>query len=72
MGNVFPTETRLHRRYDLKGSTYGRTAGVKLTDPNATLKASLPRASVCHRCLIPRNFTHRPLGCSLRCRGTLQ
>lgn len=38
MGNVFPTETRLHQKYDLKGSTYGRTAGLKRSDPNATLK----------------------------------
>ncbi|KAK9815589.1 hypothetical protein WJX72_006406 [[Myrmecia] bisecta] len=39
MGNVFPTDVRLHRKYDLKGSTYGRTAGPKkLADPNAILK----------------------------------
>lgn len=25
MGNVLPSDLRLHRRYDLKGSTYGRT-----------------------------------------------
>ena len=39
MGNVFPTDVRLHRKYDLKGSTYGRTAGAKMSDPNIILKA---------------------------------
>ena len=39
MGNVFPTEVRLHRKYDLKGSTHGRTAGSrKYTEPDAILK----------------------------------
>jgi hypothetical protein len=39
MGNVFPTEVRLHRKYDLKGSTHGRTAGPDaLTAPNTILK----------------------------------
>jgi hypothetical protein len=38
MGNVFPTETKMHRKYDLKGSTYGRTAGVKKDLPGAILK----------------------------------
>ena len=38
MGNVFPTDVRLHRKYDIKGSTYGRTAGSKIADPNAILK----------------------------------
>lgn len=43
MGNVFPTDTRLHRKYDLKGSTYGRTAGsAALSDPNAVLKVCAP------------------------------
>jgi len=27
MGNVFPTDVDLHRRFDIKGSTHGRTAG---------------------------------------------
>ncbi|CAK0741103.1 hypothetical protein CVIRNUC_001300 [Coccomyxa viridis] len=39
MGNVFPTEVRLHRKYDLKGSLHGRTAGVrKFTEPDTILK----------------------------------
>ncbi len=33
MNNVFRTELDLHRKFDLKGSTYGRTAGPK---PGAT------------------------------------
>ena len=46
MGNVFPTDVRLHRKYDLKGSTYGRTAGLKMADPNAILKVG--GAARCH------------------------
>lgn len=39
MGNVLPTEKRMHRKYDLKGSTYKRTVGrEKRNDPGATLK----------------------------------
>jgi hypothetical protein len=40
MGNVLPSHLRLHRRYDLKGSTYGRTAGEEelRRNPHATLK----------------------------------
>ncbi|KAK9868987.1 hypothetical protein WJX84_003964 [Apatococcus fuscideae] len=38
MGNCLPTDVRLHRKYDLKGSTYGRTAGMKAQNPNAILK----------------------------------
>ncbi|BDA48811.1 probable phosphatidylinositol 4-phosphate 5-kinase 1 [Coccomyxa sp. Obi] len=39
MGSVFPTEVRLHRKYDLKGSTHGRTVGSKkLTHPSTCLK----------------------------------
>lgn len=38
MGNVFPTDVRLHRRYDLKGSTLGRTSARKAGDPNTVLK----------------------------------
>ena len=41
MGNVFPYDVPLHRKYDLKGSTYGRTAGKKLSSPGAMLKASM-------------------------------
>ena len=40
MGNVFPTDVRLHRRYDLKGSTLGRTSARKAGDPNTVLKVS--------------------------------
>ena len=39
MGNVLTTEKRMHRKFDLKGSTYKRTIGKeRLQDPNATLK----------------------------------
>ena len=40
MGNVLPSDVRLHRKYDLKGSTYGRTAGIeaRVTNPHCTLK----------------------------------
>ncbi len=39
MGNVLPTEKRMHRKFDLKGSTYKRTVGKeRLQDPEATLK----------------------------------
>lgn len=41
MGNCLPTDVRLHRKYDLKGSTYGRTAGMKAQNPNAILKVTL-------------------------------
>ena len=41
MGNVFPTDVRLHRRYDLKGSTLGRTSARKAGDPNTVLKVNL-------------------------------
>ena len=40
MGNVLPSEIRMHRKYDLKGSTYKRTVGIerRATDPSAVLK----------------------------------
>lgn len=40
MGNVLPSNKRMHRKYDLKGSTYKRTAGKEKMDsePGATLK----------------------------------
>ena len=38
MGNVFPTETKMDRRFDLKGSSHGRTAGPKKDGPNVILK----------------------------------
>ncbi|KDD71632.1 phosphatidylinositol-4-phosphate 5-kinase, partial [Helicosporidium sp. ATCC 50920] len=39
MGNVFPTDLRLHRKYDLKGSALGRTSlPAGLSDPWAMLK----------------------------------
>lgn len=38
MGNVFPTETKMDRRFDLKGSSHGRTAGSKKDTPDAILK----------------------------------
>jgi len=39
MGNVFQTEARMHRKFDLKGSTHGRTAGARAAAPAAILKA---------------------------------
>ena len=48
MGNVFPTEVRLHRKYDLKGSLHGRTAGVrKFTEPDTILKVQLHELPSC-------------------------
>ena len=40
MGNVLPTDRRLHRKYDLKGSTWRRTIGPerRAADAHATLK----------------------------------
>ncbi|KAF4362174.1 phosphatidylinositol 4-phosphate 5-kinase 8 isoform X1 [Cannabis sativa] len=38
MGNMFFTELRIHRRYDLKGSTQGRTTDQDKVDQNTTLK----------------------------------
>ena len=39
MGNVFPTDVHLHRKYDLKGSTFGRTVGAgKFGERNSVLK----------------------------------
>ena len=40
MGNVFSTDLLLHRKYDLKGSTQGRTArvGGKVEDGSTILK----------------------------------
>jgi hypothetical protein len=43
MGNVFQTEARMHRKFDLKGSTHGRTAGARTADPAAILKARARR-----------------------------
>ncbi|XP_028963175.2 phosphatidylinositol 4-phosphate 5-kinase 8-like isoform X1 [Malus domestica] len=38
MGNMFCTELRIHRRYDLKGSTIGRCTDKDKIDENTTLK----------------------------------
>lgn len=38
MGNMFYTELRIHRRYDLKGSSYGRSTNKEKINQNATLK----------------------------------
>ncbi|XP_043721609.1 phosphatidylinositol 4-phosphate 5-kinase 8-like isoform X2 [Telopea speciosissima] len=38
MGNMFCTELRIHRRYDLKGSTQGRCTNKHEIDENTTLK----------------------------------
>jgi hypothetical protein len=51
MGSVFPTEVRLHRKYDLKGSTQGRTVGAKkLSNPDTCLKVCAPHF---HPILVP-------------------
>ncbi|XP_077244556.1 phosphatidylinositol 4-phosphate 5-kinase 9-like isoform X2 [Tasmannia lanceolata] len=38
MGNMFCTELRIHRRFDLKGSSLGRSANKIEIDENTTLK----------------------------------
>ncbi|KAK3036393.1 hypothetical protein RJ639_032162 [Escallonia herrerae] len=38
MGNMFCTELRIHRRFDLKGSSLGRSADKVEIDENTTLK----------------------------------
>ncbi|KAG6484095.1 hypothetical protein ZIOFF_060889 [Zingiber officinale] len=38
MGNMFRTELRIHRRYDLKGSSIGRCTGMHKTNGITTLK----------------------------------
>ncbi|CAL2236346.1 unnamed protein product [Prunus armeniaca] len=38
MGNMFCTELRIHRRYDLKGSSIGRSTNKDKIDENTTLK----------------------------------
>lgn len=38
MGNVFCTELRIHRRFDLKGSSQGRSADNVEIDENTILK----------------------------------
>ena len=39
MGNVFPSDVALHRKFDIKGSTHGRTAGpAAASTPGAVLK----------------------------------
>ncbi|KAL2904552.1 Phosphatidylinositol 4-phosphate 5-kinase 8 [Bienertia sinuspersici] len=38
MGNMFYTELRIHRRYDLKGSSHGRWTSKEKINQNATLK----------------------------------
>lgn len=38
MGNMFKTELRIHRRYDLKGSCQGRITNKDHIDEGTTLK----------------------------------
>ena len=38
MGNMFCTELRVHRRYDLKGSSIGRVTNKDKIDQTTTLK----------------------------------
>jgi 1-phosphatidylinositol-4-phosphate 5-kinase len=38
MGNMFCTELRIHRKYDLKGSTQGRSTKKQNINENTTLK----------------------------------
>lgn len=38
MGNMFCTELRIHRRYDLKGSSHGRYTDKDKIGENTTLK----------------------------------
>lgn len=38
MGNMFYTELRIHRRYDLKGSSHGRFTSKEKINQNPTLK----------------------------------
>jgi 1-phosphatidylinositol-4-phosphate 5-kinase len=42
MANIFPSGLQMHTKFDIKGSTEGRTAGVKLDlanpDPSVIFK----------------------------------
>lgn len=38
MGNVVSTDSWIHRRFDLKGSSQGRSADKEETDESTTLK----------------------------------
>lgn len=38
MGNIFCSELRIHRRYDLKGSSQGRSTNKREIDECTTLK----------------------------------
>ena len=49
MGNVFPSDVKLHRRYDLKGSTFGRTAAKKAGNPNTVLKVIMGRRGLAYQ-----------------------
>jgi hypothetical protein len=61
MGNLFNTDLLIHRRFDLKGSTVGRTCGVEARqsdDCNVILKVKSPSrfdllqaasSTVCHQ-----------------------
>lgn len=71
MGNVFPTDTRLHRKFDLKGSTYGRTAGARRNDPSATLKASRPLLLLTETPQSRRKVTHADV-CVHACVGHIE
>ena len=60
MGNVFPTEVRLHRKYDLKGSLHGRTAGPrKFTEPDTILKVRLHKLQSCTATALCLSFNIR-------------
>lgn len=66
MGNMFCTELRIHSRFDLKGSTVGRTTNQDEINQNTTLKdQDLPYEFHMDKLLRESLFTCVPFFCSL-------
>lgn len=66
MGNMFCTELRIHSRFDLKGSTVGRTTNQDEINQNTTLKdQDLPYEFHMDKLLRESLFKCVPFFCSL-------